>query len=37
MAIVREKAIKKWRRTWKIELIERANPNWVDLYDRLNW
>jgi putative endonuclease len=36
-AIAREKAIKKWRRAWKIELIERANPNWVDLYDRLNW
>lgn len=36
-AIAREKAIKKWRRAWKIELIERANPNWVDLYDQLNW
>jgi len=36
-AIMREKAIKKWRRAWKVELIERANPNWVDLYDRINW
>jgi putative endonuclease len=36
-AIAREKAIKKWRRAWKIELIERANPNWADLYDQLNW
>ena len=36
-AIAREKAIKKWRRAWKVELIERANPNWIDLYDQLNW
>jgi putative endonuclease len=34
-AIAREKAIKKWRRAWKIELIERDNPNWLDLYDHL--
>ena len=32
-AIAREKAIKKWRREWKIELIERANPNWLDLFE----
>jgi len=31
-AIVREKQIKKWRRIWKIELIEKQNPNWKDLY-----
>ena len=31
--IAREKAIKKWRRQWKIELIERANPDWLDLFD----
>ncbi len=31
-AIAREKAIKEWRRAWKIELIEKANPKWVDLY-----
>lgn len=31
-AITREKRLKKWRRQWKIELIERANPHWVDLY-----
>lgn len=36
-AIAREKAIKKWRRAWKIELIERANPDWLDLYERMNW
>ena len=34
-AIAREKAIKKWRRAWKIELIERANPDWDDLSDQL--
>ena len=32
-AILREKQIKKWRRAWKIELIERGNPQWRDLYD----
>ena len=30
-AIAREKAIKKWRRVWKLELIESINPNWLDL------
>ncbi|MBX3562326.1 MAG: GIY-YIG nuclease family protein [Sphingomonas sp.] len=34
-AIAREKALKKWRREWKIELIEEGNPNWDDLYDHL--
>ena len=32
-AILREKRIKKWRRAWKLELIERHNPQWHDLYD----
>jgi len=31
-AIAREKAIKKWRRAWKIEAIERNNPDWRDLW-----
>ena len=31
-AILREKRMKKWRRDWKIELIETSNPGWVDLY-----
>ena len=31
-AIAREKAIKKWRRAWKIELIEAFNPDWRDLF-----
>ena len=34
-AIAREKAIKGWKRAWKIELIEAANPDWRDLYDGL--
>ncbi len=32
-AIAREKAIKKWRRDWKIQLIEEANPGWNHLYE----
>ncbi|RJO61575.1 GIY-YIG nuclease family protein [candidate division WS5 bacterium] len=31
-AIKREKQIKRWKRDWKIELIEGANPEWKDLY-----
>jgi putative endonuclease len=31
-AILREKQLKKWRREWKIELIEKNNPEWRDLY-----
>ena len=34
-AIAREKQMKKWRRQWKIELIEESNPEWNDLYDNL--
>jgi len=34
-AIAREKAIKKWLRPWKLALIERDNPEWLDLYDHL--
>lgn len=34
-AIIREKNIKAWKRAWKIELIERANPEWIDLYNGL--
>jgi putative endonuclease len=32
-AIGREKQMKKWRRAWKIRLIEKHNPQWKDLYD----
>jgi len=31
-AIMREKQIKKWKRKWKLELIEKGNPTWNDLY-----
>ena len=34
-AITREKEIKKWRRDWKVNLIERTNPGWVDLFETL--
>jgi putative endonuclease len=32
-AITREKQLKEWQRNWKLELIERSNPYWRDLYD----
>jgi len=34
-AISREKAIKEWKRAWKLRLIEEGNPEWCDLYDGL--
>ena len=34
-AIAREKALKAWKRAWKIELIESVNPGWEDLFDRI--
>ena len=34
-AIHREKQMKNWKREWKIALIERDNPQWLDLYDSL--
>jgi len=34
-AIAREKAIKEWRRAWKVDLIEEHNPQWRDLYPEL--
>ncbi len=34
-AITREKRLKKWQRDWKIDLIERENPLWDDLYKEL--
>ncbi len=34
-AIAREKRMKKWKREWKIKLIEKFNPNWEDLYHKL--
>jgi putative endonuclease len=32
-AFARERAMKKWNRTWKIELIQKMSPEWRDLYD----
>lgn len=34
-AISREKAVKAWRRRWKLELIESTNPYWIDLYPQI--
>jgi putative endonuclease len=35
-AIAREKALKRWKRDWKIRLIEESNPDWRDLWFDLN-
>lgn len=35
-AIAREKELKKWRRDWKVRLIEEQNPGWVDLLPALS-
>ncbi|MBF0664036.1 MAG: GIY-YIG nuclease family protein [Brevundimonas sp.] len=32
-AFVRERQIKEWKRAWKLELIEKSNPGWIDLMD----
>lgn len=34
-AFLREKQLKKWKREWKIELIEKDNPQWKDLYKKI--
>lgn len=34
-AIQREKQLKRWRRDWKLRLIEDLNPHWRDLYDEI--
>jgi len=36
-AIVREKRLKKWNRKWKLELIEKFNPEWKDLFEERDW
>jgi len=33
--IAQEKRVKRWRRQWKFDLIERGNPDWHDLFDLL--
>jgi len=35
-ALLREKQVKRWRRDWKIALIERQNPDWSDLFPNLS-
>ena len=35
LCIEHEKRLKRWRREWKFALIEKANPEWDDLFDRL--
>ncbi|HEU4774124.1 MAG TPA: GIY-YIG nuclease family protein [Lysobacter sp.] len=35
-AIIREKRIKKWRRDWKLQLIEMNNPYWTDLWPKIS-
>ena len=34
-AISREKGLKKWKRSWKVQLIEAQNPEWTDLYESI--
>lgn len=34
-AINREKRLKEWKRKWKLDLIEKDNPNWNDLYHEI--
>ena len=34
-AIDREKVLKEWKRSWKLQLVESANPEWNDLYEGL--
>jgi len=35
VAIHREKRLKEWQRKWKLALIEKSNPQWIDLYDEI--
>ena len=35
-ALTRERQLKKWNRAWKLQIIERINPGWSDLYERLS-
>ncbi len=35
MLSIEKKKLKKWNRQWKIDLIEKVNPEWIDLYEQL--
>ncbi len=35
LLIEHEKRLKRWHRDWKFDLIERSNPDWIDLFDTL--
>ena len=35
LAAAREKRLKEWKRQWKIDLIQKMNPNWQDLYHNI--
>jgi putative endonuclease len=35
-AIAREKQVKKWRRAWKVDLIKKANPDWLNLFETIH-
>ena len=35
LAITKEKQLKKWKRKWKLRIIEEANPDWKDLYSTI--
>ena len=35
LVLQRERNLKRWKRDWKIELINKHNPNWADLYENL--
>ena len=35
-AIAQEKRIKRWRREWKLQLVEKQNPDWDDLWEEIN-
>ena len=37
VAIAREKTIKRWQRDWKLQLIEKLNPDWRDLWDEVKF